>query len=104
MSKTRKKYDREFKLMAVELSHKRTELVSLAKELDVRPELLYRWRKEFSLKNEVSFPGNGKILQTDLEAENARLKKQLNDSEMENAILKKVVSIFSRSDGKSSNS
>ena len=44
MSKTRKQYDREFKLMAVELSHKRTELVSLAKELDVRPELLYRWR------------------------------------------------------------
>ena len=98
MSKTRKQYDREFKLMAVELSHKRTELVSLAKELDVRPELLYRWRKEFSLKNEVSFP------QTGLEAENARLKRQLNDSEMENAILKKAVSIFSRSDGKFSNS
>jgi transposase len=104
MSKTRKTYDREFKMMAVELSKKRTELVSLAKELDVRPELLYRWRKEFSLQQEFSFPGNGKVLQSDLEAENAKLKRQLNDSEMENAILKKAVSIFSRSDGKSSNS
>jgi len=66
MSKTRKKYDREFKLMAVELSHKRTELVSLAKELDVRPELLYRWRKEFALKDAVSFPGNGKVLSPDV--------------------------------------
>lgn len=104
MLKKRKTYDREFKMMAVELSKKRTELVSLAKELDVRPELLYRWRKEFSLQQELSFPGNGKVLQTDLEAENARLKRRLNDSEMENAILKKAVSIFSRSDGKSSNS
>jgi transposase len=104
MSKTRKKYDREFKMMAVELSKKRTELVSLAKEFDVRPELLYRWRKEFSLQQELSFPGNGKVLQTDLEAENSKLRRQLNNSEMENAILKKAVSIFSRSDGKFSNS
>lgn len=100
MSSTRKKYDREYKIMAVELSQKRTDLNVLAKEMGIRVELLYRWRREFSDKQETSFPGNGKILETDLEAENSRLKKQLKDSELENAILKKAVGIFSRNDGK----
>ena len=90
--------------MAVELSKKRTDLIALSKELDVRPELLYRWRREFTLKSEASFPGNGKVIQNELESENARLKKQLKDTELENAILKKAVGIFSRSDGKYSNS
>jgi transposase len=40
---------------------------------------------------------------TDLERENASLKKALRDAKMERDILKKAVSIFSRSDGKSTN-
>ena len=104
MPKTRRKYDREYKLMVVELSHHRTDLVALAKELDIRAELIYRWNREFSDRKEISFPGNGKVAQTDQEAEIARLKKQLKDSELENAILKKAVGIFSRSDGKYSDS
>jgi transposase len=104
MPKTRRKYDREYKIMAVELSHKREDLGVLAKELGIRPELLYRWRRELSIKKQTSFPGNGKVLQTDVEAENARLKKQLKDVEMERDILKKAVGIFSKSDGKYFNS
>lgn len=101
---TRRKYDREYKLMAVELSQKRTDLVALAKELEIRPELLYRWRREFLDKKEISFPGNGKIAQTEQEAEISSLKKQLKEAEMERDILKKAVSIFSKSDGKYFNS
>ncbi len=41
---------------------------------------------------------------TDLEKENARLRKELRDAKMERDILKKAVSIFSKSDGKSTNS
>ena len=41
---------------------------------------------------------------TDLERENARLRKELRDAKMERDILKKAVSIFSKSDGKSINS
>ena len=40
---------------------------------------------------------------TDLEREVARLKKELRDAKMERDILKKAVSIFSKSDGKSTN-
>jgi transposase len=40
---------------------------------------------------------------TDLERENARLQKELRDAKMERDILKKAISIFSVSDGKSTN-
>jgi len=40
---------------------------------------------------------------TDLEKENARLRKELRDAKMERDILKKALSIFSKSDGKSTN-
>lgn len=40
---------------------------------------------------------------TDLEKENARLRKELRDAKMERDILKKTVSIFSKSDGESTN-
>jgi transposase len=100
----RRKFDKEFKLMTVELSKTRDNLVDLAKELDIKVGLIYRWRREFLDKGESSFPGNGKPKQTPEEAEIARLKKALRDAEMERDILKKAVSIFSKNDGRYSNS
>jgi transposase len=100
----RRKFDKEFKLMTVELSKSRDDIKELAKELDIRVDLIYRWRKEFLEKESGSFPGNGKPKHTAEEAEIARLKKALRDAEMERDILKKAVSIFSRNDGKYSNS
>lgn len=70
----------------------------------LRPELVNRWKREYEESKAGSFSSNGKQVQRELEAENARLKKQLKDSELENAILKKAVGIFSRSDGKYFNS
>jgi len=48
MSRERKVYTKEFKPMSVELSNTRSDLSSLARELDITPTLLYRWRKEHS--------------------------------------------------------
>jgi transposase len=104
MSQSRRKFDKEFKLMTVELSKSRKDLAALAKELDINVDLIYRWRKELLDKREGGFPGNGKVKQTSEEAQIARLKKQLREVEMERDILKKAVSIFSRNDGKSSTS
>ena len=103
MTKPRKKYDREFKRKAVELSFARGNAKEIAEELGIRPELLYRWRREYQQYENNSFPGKGKPKMTELEKENARLKKELRDAKMERDILKKAVSIFSRSDGKSTN-
>ncbi len=101
MPQERRKFDKEFKLMTVELSKNRNNLHELAKELGIRAELIYRWRTEFLDKGEGSFPGHGKPKHTAEEAEIAKLKKQLREVEMERNILKKAVSIFSKGDGKS---
>jgi len=104
MTKERTFYDREFKQKAVELSYARGNTKEIAEELGIRVELLYRWRREFKKYENNSFPGKGKPKMTDLEKENAKLRKELRDAKMERDILKKAVSIFSRSDGKSTNS
>jgi transposase len=104
MARERKAYPKEFKVMSVELSNTRSDLTALAKELDIKPSLLYRWRKEYSSKPSTSFPGNGKVISTEAEQEVARLKKELRETQMERDILKKAVSIFSKSDGKYSGS
>ena len=77
------KFDKDFKLMAVELSKTRDNFHELADELGIRPELIYRWRKELLDKGEGSFPGHGKPKHTPEETQIARLKKQLRDVEME---------------------
>lgn len=100
----RKIYSREFKLNAIKLSYNRENIKELAHELGIRPELLYRWRKALASKEATSFPGNGKQKMDPQETENARLRKELDDMRMERDILKKAVGIFSKSDGKYSNS
>src|SRR5690606_14632349 len=102
--KTRRQYDKEFKLMVVELSKTKEDFTALAKELGIRAELIYRWRREFLKSPENSFPGQGNPKQTEQEAEIAKLKKELRDAQIERDILKKAVGIFSKNDGKSSNS
>lgn len=83
MSRERKSYPKEFKLMSVELSNARTDQSVLAKELDISPALLYRWRKEFSSKQASSFPGNVKIILSAAEQELALLKKELRETQIE---------------------
>lgn len=98
--KSRRKYDREFKQKVVELSYKRENIADLAIELGIRKELIYRWRREKETHNGASFPGNGNKILTEEQKEIVRLKKELRNAEMERDILKKAVSIFSRSDAK----
>ena len=101
MKKERRRFTRDFKLNAVELSYSRSNIVELANELNVRPELLYRWRSELASYQGKSFPGNGKQIMTEEESQLAQLKKELSEMRMERDILKKAVGIFSKSDGKS---
>lgn len=90
--------------MVVELANARENISALAAELDLRVDLIYRWRREALANLGASFPGQGNKLMTDEQKEIALLKKELRDAQLERDILKKAVSIFSRSDGKYSNS
>ena len=104
MTIKRTNYDRDFKEKLVELSHARGNAKKVAEEYGIKPELLYRWRREFEKYEKNSFPGKGKPKLTDEEREIVELRKQLRDVEMERDILKKAISIFSKSDGRSTNS
>jgi len=98
MKKTRRHYDREFKLMAIELLNSSNKTASqVARELEVPPDLLNRWRRELST-NEHSFQGNGNANLSEEQKEIVRLKKELESAKIEREILKKAISIFSKGD------
>ena len=56
--------------------------------------LLSKWKKAYLNEGKKAFAGKPDL--SDLEKENKRLKRALEDSEMEKAILKKAMAIFSR--------
>lgn len=95
----RRKYSREFKLKAIELSELKGDVKIVAADLDIRPEIINRWKREFKDKEQKSFPGNGTQIHSEQELELKRLKRELADTRMERDILKKAISIFSKNDG-----
>ena len=104
MVRSKRKYDNEFKVMALELIETRQSVKQVAEELGVGTSLLYYWRNSLLKKGKNGFqPGEIKHLSSE-QAELLRLKKELREVEIERDILKKAVSIFSKNDGKSSNS
>ena len=100
MAEERKKYDKEFKLTVVELSLLRGKVKEVAEEYGIDPQMLSSWRSQYKNHKEITFPGNGKKMQTEAEKEISRLQKELADARMERDILKKAISIFSSSDRK----
>lgn len=101
---TRRKFDQEFKQMAVELSKVREDIPALAKELDIRADLIYRWRREAGAQSEGGNGAQGNQLPSEEQRRIHLLEKELRDTQLERDILKKAVAIFSKSDGKYSNS
>ncbi len=93
MRRTRKKYTKEFKNDTVNLIlRSERPIVKIAEELGVEYNLLCRWKREFDTHEEKAFPGQGKPV----EAELAKLKRELLDVKEERDILKKAVAIFSK--------
>ena len=95
MSSKRKTYTREFKIEAAKLSYNSDKPVEeIAESLGVSQSSLNRWRREYRDDPDQAFPGSGQ--QQERDAEVARLKKELKQSQMENEILKKAAAIFTR--------
>lgn len=59
MKQNRKKFGKEFKKKAVELSCTRSNSSESTEELGIDKGLIYRWQKEFNKYRENSFPGHG---------------------------------------------
>lgn len=94
-SPVRRKYTPEFKREAVELAKSHGGPVAeVARDLGIRPNLLYRWIKEYEQDGWHAFPGLGKRKEPDAEQE--RLRRELRRVKLERDILKKALAIFSR--------
>jgi transposase len=60
MKKTRRRYDREFKILVVAELEGGKPLAQIAREHVIHPSLLSRWRDELAENPERAFRGNGK--------------------------------------------
>lgn len=69
-------------------------VTQVARNLGIRPELLYRWRAEARQAGGEAFPGKGNLKPE--EAELARLRRELEQTRLERDILKKALSVFAQ--------
>lgn len=90
----RRKFSPEFKREAVRMvTQDGHSLSQVARDLDVRADMLRRWKKQLEENGQDAFPGNGRLPGEaqrirELERENQRLRT-------EREILKKALTIFS---------
>ena len=92
----RKKYSKEFKLDAISLvlnqQYTRSEA---ARSLEVNPNLITRWIKEYEQDNDgQAFRGNGKL--TPEQEEIRQLKAKVRQLEMDKNILKEATVFFAK--------
>ena len=94
MTGTRRKFSPEFKREAVEmvLSGKHS-VAQLARDLDLRPDMLRRWRRQYEEDPTQAFPGKGHLKPQDEEVR--QLRREVARLREEREILKKALAIFS---------
>jgi transposase len=86
---------KECKQEAVQLSYDSDRsVVEVAKNLGIRPKLLYCWRSELRQEGGDTFPGKGKTKPS--EEEMRRLRRELEQVRMERDILERALSVFAR--------
>lgn len=60
MKLSRRQFSQEFKLAAVRRLEQGVSMAEVARALEVNPNVLHRWRREFRQGPGNTFPGNGK--------------------------------------------
>lgn len=89
MSVHRRTFTREFKLQVLREIAAGKPLAQAAREHEVHPTVLHRWRRQLASNPEHAFPGQGKA-QRD-ESRIAELERLLGQMSLENALLKKAL-------------
>lgn len=91
----RRKFDRAFKIETVKLITEQDRTVSsVANEIGVHENTIYKWLRQLHADPENAFPGSGNLKPE--EDEIRRMKRRMNELEEENAILKKAMAIFTK--------
>ena len=89
----RRKYSKEFKQEAVEMSSVAgVTLKQLGEELGVSAALLGRWRKQLKLDSFAAFPGRGKPRDEEM----ATLKRELGRVRKERDFLREAATFFAK--------
>ncbi len=83
-------FPREFKMSIVQMLNEGKSATELSREIDVHENQLYAWKKKYEKDGEKGFVGRGNL------TDEAILRRRVKRLEMENEILKKAVSIFSK--------
>jgi len=92
---SRQQFTREYKIEAVRLSADGTKSVAMvAKELGIRADQLYRWRRQFEREGATAFPGKGTIGSHDEEIH--RLRREIKRVTEERDFLKKATAFFAK--------
>ena len=91
----RRRFDRAFKLEAVNLVRERgVSAAQAARDLDVHENVLRKWVKEFAADPQHAFPGQGQLKPEQQEIE--RLRREVIRLKAERDILKKAAAYFAR--------
>ena len=88
MKKTRRRYDRDFKISIIAELEGGKSPAQVAREHGIHPSLPTRWRDELAENPEKAFSGNGNICKP--EARIAELERLLGQAHAENELLKKA--------------
>lgn len=93
--KQQRHYDPDFKRQTVEyLLEQRKPVAQVARELEISPNTLHGWVKQYKEKSGQTVEGGGT---TAIDNRDLReLQKKIRDLEEENAILKKAMHIFAK--------
>lgn len=93
--RTYRQFSPEFKREAVRLAEQADgPITQIARELGIRTNQIYKWRRQIRLKQDDAFPGRGR--QPANESELVRLRREVERLRMENEILKKAKAYFAR--------
>ena len=93
--KTRRKYDKAFKLEAIRLVLEEGHSArSVERRLGTGQGVVYDWVRAYNADPEHAFPGKGKLKPPERELRD--LKRELERVKRERDILKKAVAIFSK--------
>ena len=57
---SRRRFSQEFKIEAVLMVNEGRDVVEVAHELGIRPDMLRKWKKKFEDDGDEAFPGSGR--------------------------------------------
>ncbi len=89
MGLSRRQFTKEFKLAAVRRLGQGVSMAEVARGLEVSPNVLHRWRKEFRAGTGNAFPGNGKQRWSDGKV--AELERKIGQQALEIDFLKECL-------------